>query len=126
MKELILYQCPICGNLALMIEHSGVDPVCCDEPMQRLYANKQEASFEKHIPVVIRNGREITVRIGEEAHPMTASHFIQWIAVLTDRGLYTRTLHASDLPEACFSINEDEDVTAVYAYCNLHGLWVRE
>lgn len=126
MKELIIYKCPICGNMAVMLEHSGVNPVCCRKPMQMLLANKQEASFEKHIPVVTQLDRDVSIKIGEDAHPMTEDHSILWIALLTDRGLYTRMLRKSDLPEARFLINTDEDVSAVYAYCNLHGLWVKE
>lgn len=126
MKELIIYKCPICGNMAVMLEHSGVNPVCCGKAMQMLLANKQEASFEKHIPVVTQLGRDVSIIIGEDAHPMTEDHSILWIALLTDRGLYTRMLRKSDLPEARFLINTDEDVSAVYAYCNLHGLWVKE
>ncbi|MBO7340777.1 MAG: desulfoferrodoxin, partial [Lachnospiraceae bacterium] len=29
-------------------------------------------------------------------------------------------------PKAVFAICEDEVVEAVYAYCNLHGLWKKE
>lgn len=126
MKELIIYRCPICGNTAVMIEHSGVNPIRCGKPMQILYPNKEEASFEKHIPVISQNGKNVYIRIGEEAHPMTEKHYIQWVVLLTDRGVYTRALRPTDLPEAHFSINTDEDVTAAYAYCNLHVLWVKE
>lgn len=126
MKELIIYKCPICGNTAIMIEHSGVNPICCGEPMQMLHANNQDASFEKHIPVITQQGGDVYIKVGEEAHPMTESHYIMWIALLTDRGLYTRKLSPSDMPEVHFSINSDEDVVAVYDYCNLHGLWVKE
>ena len=126
MKELITYKCPICGNMAVMIEHSGVNPVCCGKPMQLLPANMQDASFEKHIPVITQQGKDVYIKIGEDAHPMTEEHFILWIAVLTDRAMYMRTLRKIDFPEAHFSINTDEDVTAAYAYCNLHGLWVKE
>lgn len=126
MKELILYKCPICGNMAVMIEHSGVNPVCCGKPMQLLHANTIDASFEKHIPVIDQHGRDVFIEIGEEAHPMTEDHSILWIALLTDHGLYMRTLHPFDPPKAHFSVNTDEDVIAAYAYCNLHGLWVKE
>ena len=82
--------------------------------------------MKKHIPVISQNGKNVYIRIGEEAHPMTEKHYIQWVVLLTDRGVYTRALRQTDLPEAHFSINTDEDVTAAYAYCNLHGLWVKE
>jgi len=28
-----------------------------------------------------------------------------------------------EIPKAEFFIGEDDEITAVYAYCNLHGLW---
>ena len=94
--------------------------------MQMLYANEQEASFDKHIPVNTQYGNDLYIKIGENAHPMTKEHSILWVALLTDRGLYTRMLNTSDLPEAHFSVNPDEYVAAVYAYCDLHGLWIKE
>lgn len=126
MKELIIYKCPICGNMAIMIEDAGVNPICCGKPMQSLSPDKEEASLEKHIPVVVREGENVYVKVGAEPHPMTDNHFIKWIILLTDRGTYTRMLRSTDLPETHFSIAADENVVAVYDYCNLHGLWVNE
>ena len=34
-----------------------------------------------------------------------------------------KALLPGDEPKACFCIPADDDVVAVYAYCNLHGLW---
>ena len=31
--------------------------------------------------------------------------------------------HLGDQPVAKFALCEDDEVEAVYAYCNLHGLW---
>ena len=57
------------------------------------------------------------------AHPMIPEHYIEWIALETTGGNQRKTLSPSDEPKACFALCEDEEVKAVYAYCNLHSLW---
>ena len=50
------------------------------------------------------------------------------LTALTVTGLYVRNqrkeLHPGEAPEACFALCEGDEVEAVYAYCNLHGLWM--
>jgi superoxide reductase len=61
--------------------------------------------------------------VGEIEHPMIPEHFIEFIAVETNKDLKMTRLTDLDNPEANFAILPDETVEAVYAYCNLHGLW---
>ncbi len=121
------YFCKHCGNLIGMVHNSGVVPVCCGEPMTALNANTVDASREKHVPVVEMDERELavrmTVRVGSVDHPMTEAHLIEWIFVETEHGGMRRALKAGDKPEAIFVINKSDKAVAVYAYCNLHGLW---
>ena len=58
-------------------------------------------------------------------HPMVEAHYIQFICLVTDKGVYFRNLRPEQAPEADFAIG-DEKPLAVYEYCNLHGLWVTE
>jgi superoxide reductase len=37
-----------------------------------------------------------------------------------------KKLKAGDSPEAVFTVAADDKAVAVYEYCNLHGLWVKE
>jgi superoxide reductase len=92
--------------------------------MVELVPNTVEASGEKHIPVVtlIGNGR-IKVEVGSVPHPMLAEHHISFIYVETARGGIRVDL--TDKPEAEIYVG-DEEVVAVYEYCNLHGLWKAE
>jgi superoxide reductase len=98
--------------------------------MVELVPNTVDASGEKHLPVVTvesdDRGMRVHVAIGSVAHPMTAAHLINWIFVETNKGGHRRVLSASDKPEASFMLNSDEMPIAVYAYCNLHGLWMAE
>lgn len=123
MKGLTLYRCPVCGNLACMIEDSGVTPICCGGDMTRLMVNTTDASVEKHVPVTRREDGRVTVTVGETPHPMTEKHFISHIFLLTDRGLHMAELTPDDPPEAAFALDSDEAATEAYALCNLHGLW---
>ena len=122
MCENKFYICEHCGNIVGMIHNSGVPMMCCGQKMTKLEAGVVEASHEKHIPVVTRNGNEITVTVGSVEHPMTEEHQIDWIYLQTDRGGQRKSLAAGEAPSVRFLV-ENETPIAVYAYCNLHGLW---
>ena len=50
-------------------------------------------------------------------------HYIQWIFVETENGGQIRYLNPGQAPNAVFELGSEKPV-AVYAYCNLHGLWM--
>ena len=117
------YICRHCGNLVGMVNDSGVPIICCGEKMEALAPNTVEASGEKHVPVVTVEGGTVRVNVGSVDHPMLPEHFIQWIYVQTEHGGQRKTLQPGDAPRAIFSLVDDKAIT-VYAYCNLHGLWM--
>ena len=116
-----IYKCPICGNIVEIVNNAGGTLVCCGKPMLLLEANSVNAAVEKHVPVVEQNGKEVFVKVGEVAHPMTEEHYIQWIEVITKNKTYKKFLKPNEKTEATFII--DEDIVSVREYCNLHGLW---
>ena len=122
MKETKFYICPHCGNIVGMIHDSGVNPVCCGQKMTRLEAGVVEASREKHIPAVTVEENTVRVCIGSVAHPMTEEHSIQWVYLQTDCGGQRKNLAPNEAPEVTFALAGEKPI-AVYAYCNLHGLW---
>ncbi|MGI5976679.1 MAG: desulfoferrodoxin family protein [Candidatus Limivicinus sp.] len=117
--------CRRCGNLVEMVHNSKIPVICCGEPMEELVPNSVEASGEKHVPVVTENGTELKVSVGSAAHPMLPEHFIQWIVLETDQGVMRKNLQPGEAPSAVFNFGEARPI-AVYAYCNLHGLWKTE
>lgn len=123
MNELTLYHCEICGNLICMIEDSGVVPKCCGAEMNRVTANTKDAAAEKHVPVIQREGNSVNIYVGEQPHPMNQMHYIGLIFLLTDSGLYMRRLTPDCAARTVFDIQPDEEIIAVYAWCNIHGLW---
>ena len=117
------YICKHCGNIVLKAKDSGVPLICCGEPMQVLTAGTSDGAREKHVPVwQVENGR-VKVQVGSMEHPMLAEHYIEWVAIFTKQGYQQKDLQPGEKPAASFALTEDDEVEAVYAYCNLHGLW---
>ena len=121
--EMKFYICKHCGNIVAMVKSSGVPIVCCGEKMNEIIPNTTDAAQEKHIPVVERKDGKLFVTVGSVEHPMTDEHYIEWIAVQTKDGNQRKTLKPGDAPKAVFLLDDGDEVEAVYAYCNLHGLW---
>lgn len=117
--------CRKCGNLVGMVHDSGVPLICCGEKMEELTPNTVEASGEKHLPVVTVTDDVLTVNVGSVDHPMIDTHLIEWIFVQTEHGGQRKAFKAGDAPHAEFCLKGDKAI-AVYAYCNLHGLWMTE
>lgn len=121
--EVKFYRCRHCGNIATKIIDSGVELVCCGEPMLELKAGTTDATVEKHVPEVKQNGNLVTVKVGSDPHPMEPDHYIEWIYLLTNRGEQFKRLTPDDQPQAEFALLDGEQVVAAYEWCNLHGLW---
>ena len=125
MKNVKFYVCPHCGNLVEMVNDAGPKPVCCGQKMNELVPNTVDASGEKHIPVVTVADGIVEVNVGSVDHPMVDVHWIEWIQLVTNKGSYRKVLNPSEAPHVKFLLN-GEKPEAVYAYCNLHGLWKTE
>ena len=125
MLENKFYICEHCGNLIGMIHDAGVPMMCCGQKMTKLEPGTVEASQEKHIPVVTVEDNLVKVAVGEVAHPMVEEHSILWVYLQTSKGGQRKCLAPGEAPEVVFAL-ADEEPLAVYAYCNLHGLWMAE
>lgn len=117
------FECEHCGNIIAMVKESGVPVVCCGTKMKEIIPGTVEASKEKHIPVYTVENNKVHVTVGSVEHPMQDVHYIEWISLETKFGNQRKALNPGDKPSVCFSICEGDEVVAVYAYCNLHGLW---
>ena len=125
MKENRFFICEHCGNLIGMIHDAGVPMMCCGQKMKKLEPGTVDASLEKHVPVVSVENNIIKVDIGSVAHPMEEAHSILWVYLQTDKGGQRKSLSVGSSPVVSFALC-DETPVAVYAYCNLHGLWKSE
>ena len=120
------FKCAHCGNLVATLTDSGVPMMCCGQKMTELKPGVVEASVEKHLPVYTLEGSKLYAFVGDVEHPMLAEHYIEWIALVTRGGVQIKRLSPADKPAACFTVAEGDEAEAVYAYCNLHGLWMAE
>ena len=119
------YICEHCGNIIGMVKDKGVPVMCCGQKMKELVPNTVEASGEKHIPAVTVEGNVLKVNVGSVNHPMAEEHFIEWVYVETENGGMRKNLKPGQEPNVIFALGDDKAI-AVYAYCNLHGLWMAE
>ncbi len=120
------YRCEHCGNIVIKLHDSGVPVVCCGQPMTELVPGATDGAYEKHVPAVTVDGSVIKVQVGEVEHPMMEEHYIQFIVLETSTGYQIKNLKAGDKPVAEFTLAAGDKAVAVYEYCNLHGLWVKE
>lgn len=120
------YICKHCGNIIQMVHSSGVQVVCCGDPMTEMVANTTDAAQEKHVPVIEVDGDNVTVSIGSVSHPMVEEHHIVWVHLETTKGGQRKCFNVNDDPSLLFKLSKDEKAIAAYAYCNLHGLWKAE
>ena len=126
MSETKFYICEHCGNIVGKIHDAGVPLMCCGQKMKELIPGTVEASMEKHIPVANLEGNLVKVTVGTVEHPMAEEHFIQWVYLKTTSGGQRKALKPGSAPVVSLALTEDEKPVAVYAYCNLHGLWMTE
>ena len=121
--EMKFYKCKHCGQIVAIVKKTGVPLVCCGEKMEELIPGTVDASLEKHVPVVNVKGNTVEVSVGSVAHPMIPEHFIEWVSIQTKFGNQRKQLKPNEEPKVVFPLLDGDEVLAVYAYCNLHGLW---
>lgn len=125
------FKCSVCGNEFEMTKDGGGTPSCCQKTMTELLPASTDGALEKHVPVCeeqlaicpSNDYKDVRIQVGSSMHPMEEHHYIQWIVVETNQGVYRRNLLPDDEPVAVFCMHPDEVVRNVYAFCNLHGLW---
>ena len=120
------YRCMRCGNQIEMIHDAGPNPICCGADMREMIPGSSDGAAEKHVPVASREGNRLSVWVGEDPHPMMEAHYIQWILLETRQGVQRKNLQPGDEPRAEFLLTEGDEPVAVYAFCNLHGLWEKK
>ncbi len=118
-----VYYCEECHNLVESLWNGSPNLKCCAKPMVKLEANTTDAAVEKHVPVIEKIDGGYIVKVGSVAHPMGNDHYIEWIELASDDGMFVQRqmLTPTSSPEAQFKTDAAKVVAR--AYCNLHGLW---
>ncbi len=115
------YKCFVCGNIVEVMHAAAGELSCCNQPMRLLAENTEDASEEKHVPVIERIPTGFRVTVGSTLHPMDDDHLIEWIELVADGAVYRKYLKPGENPVAEFEVTA-EKITA-REFCNLHGLW---
>ena len=117
------FVCEHCGNIVEMVKDAGVPVMCCGQKMKEIVPGTTDAAVEKHVPDYQIVGNTVNVTVGTVEHPMLPEHYIEWVSLKTKQGLQRKQLKPEDKPSVSFALCDGDEVEAVYAYCNLHGLW---
>ena len=118
-----VFKCNKCGNIVEVLNSNSNNISCCGEICIEFSANTFDAAKEKHVPYVEIDEDAVMVRVGETAHPMDDNHYIMWIAAEYSDSTVRINLKPGEEPVAYFDY---EQGMKIYAYCNLHGLWMKE
>ena len=121
--EMKFYRCETCGQIIAIVKKTPVPVMCCGKPMKEIIPGTTDAAVEKHVPVYEVEGNKVIVTVGSVEHPMIEEHYIEWVSIQTKFGNQRKALKPGSEPKVCFAVCEGDEVEAVYAYCNLHGLW---
>ena len=117
-RELILKKCFKCGALVEVLKDGEI--ICCGDQMKNVVANSVDAASEKHVPSYEIKEGKIIVRVN---HVMEEEHYIEWIAISSDKEICKKFLKPGEKAEVYFKYIPG---SKIYAYCNKHGLWSNE
>ena len=125
MSNVNFLKCKANGSIVYAVQDRS-DGDVCEELLTAIKPNTSDGAYEKHVPVVDIDRKRVCVSVGSTLHPMLDTHYIQWIALATDRSVYFRYLKPDTDPKAVFELTDGEIPEAVYEFCNLHGLWMND
>jgi len=118
-----LFKCLKCGEMVEVIKDECDSLTCCGKKMVEMVPGEVDAAQEKHVPFCEIQGDSVYVIVGEVEHPMEEKHYIEWICAEYSDSTVKYFYKPGDKPEALFDY---EKGMKIYAYCNLHGLWMTE
>ena len=121
-----ILKCEDCGNIIQVLVEGEGD--ACDANLLEIPVQTEGEKAPKHKPVVEIDGDNVTVKVGEAAHPMDDDHYIQFVVVGVGFEQYAKCFKPGDVAEATFTIGADKIAEGVVAeaFCNQHGLWSSE
>ncbi|MBR4099127.1 MAG: helix-turn-helix domain-containing protein [Clostridium sp.] len=112
MKKLQLYVCPQCGNLVTSMTEAGVS--CCGKRLASLEPKKVREEEKLSVEKI-----ETDYFISSE-HPMTKTHYISFVALITGESLVVRRLYPEwDLQTRLPCLGHGRLIW----YCTEHGLF---
>lgn len=124
LRKKAIYKCDICGNIIESLWNGKTTISCCGQSMRELVADTVDAAKEKHVPVIVKEGNKVTVKVGDVPHPMTKEHYILFVELLIgDKVLRHDFKEGDTVAETVFVVEDSNAPLAAREFCNLHGLW---
>ena len=112
MRRSLFYVCPICGNV---IQTTGEAVIsCCGITLPPQEAESTDSDHTIRLEEV-EDEYYVTAD-----HPMEKTHYISFLAAVSDQYIQFVKLYPEWNAEARFKMNR---VDRIYAYCNRHGLF---
>lgn len=106
------YVCPVCGNAIRSTGEAVIS--CCGVTLPPLEPEEPDAAHGIRVEIV---EDEYCVAVD---HPMTKTHFISFLAAVSDHGVQFVKLYPEGGAEARFRM---DGVQYFCAFCNRHGLF---
>ena len=114
MSKSCFYVCPVCGNVIHSIGEGAFS--CCGVALPLLETEEADGAHEIEIEPV-ENEYFVTIH-----HPMEKTHYVSFLAYVTDDRIQTVKLYPEQSAQARFSVC---GLGMIYAYCNRHGLFAK-
>lgn len=112
LKKMRFYVCPQCGNL--LTATTTAEITCCGRRLDPLTVQKAEGS---HKPTLAEIDDEYNITF---EHEMDKSHYLSFVAWITDGRLYLAKLY----PEQAAEVRLPRITRGqIYLYCTRHGLF---
>jgi len=124
-EKLGIYKCSTCGNIVQVLIDGGGELNCCGQSMEKATPKTIEGHMgEYHVPIIAEDQNEKYVQVGQELHPMTKEHHIEFIETISEdnKCIKIRFLDEEEVPKIKIN-NENDEIKRIIEMCNLHGLW---
>lgn len=124
MAKVRYFKCNVCGKIVAVINDTPTDLICCGTKMDELKGDKKDDFIlEKHVPVYEKRKNKVKVSVGSVIHPSNYVHYIEWVALKTNKGYQIKMLKPGETPIVSFILDEDEEIEEISSYCNIHSLY---
>ncbi len=88
-----------CGTICEILHPGTAHLICCGTKMMLMSPELLEGPREQHVPVIDKKEGGYAVIIGDDPHPMTEDHYIEWIELVIGNKACKQFLKPGDKSE---------------------------
>ena len=101
MKHVEFYRNDTDGNVLVLSGGQAPEKVIYNgQELTHLAAGSVDAAHEKHVPAFQKIDGHLDVTVGSVTHPMEEKHYIEWIALVDEKGVHFHYLKPGEAPQA--------------------------